>query len=200
MAVGFSNRDAAHAMTRELIRAGYRRIVFVNGPTENNERARHRARGLSRRDEGGRAATRLPIHVVHDVGAIQPETGARIVRKLAAEKPDVDAVFFTSDVFAVGAILACRRARHRGAGAHRHRRLPRSRDRPGRLAERSPPCMCRRWRSGARPAQHDPRAPERRGSRASAVHELAFRIVERESTRRERGTRKPVDPQRISYR
>ena len=45
MAVGFSNRDAAHAMTRELIRSGYRRIVFVNGPSTGNERARRRSEG-----------------------------------------------------------------------------------------------------------------------------------------------------------
>jgi LacI family gluconate utilization system Gnt-I transcriptional repressor len=108
MAVGFSNRDAAHAMTRELIRSGYRHIIFVNGPTAGNERARHRT-------EGYRAAIReaglhvRPVRTVRDVGAIQPETGARIVRKLVAEEPEVDAVFFTSDVYAVGAVLECRK-------------------------------------------------------------------------------------------
>jgi LacI family transcriptional regulator, gluconate utilization system Gnt-I transcriptional repressor len=108
MAVGFSNRDAAHAMTRELIRSGYRRIIFVNGPSAGNERARHRS-------EGYRAAMReadlpvSPVRIARDVGAIQPETGARIVRKLVADEPAIDAVFFTSDVYAVGAILECRK-------------------------------------------------------------------------------------------
>jgi LacI family gluconate utilization system Gnt-I transcriptional repressor len=106
-AVGFSNRDAAEAMTRALVESGYRRIAFVNGPSEANERARHRAEGY----RAAMAAASLaapPIHVVHDEAAILPETGARAIEAIRATAPDVDAVFFTSDVFAVGAILACR--------------------------------------------------------------------------------------------
>ena len=107
LVVGYSNRAAAHAMTSTLIEAGYRRIVFVNGPSENNERARHRAAGyIAAMQAGGLPA--LPIHVVHDEAAILPETGARAIRTLMESSPDVDAIFFTSDVFAVGAILACR--------------------------------------------------------------------------------------------
>ena len=106
MAVGYSNRAAAQAMTEELIRSGYRRIAFVNGPAEHNERARHRAEGyLAAMRDAGLAAP--PIHVVHDEAAILPETGARAMRAIGADE-GIDAVFFTSDVFAVGAILACR--------------------------------------------------------------------------------------------
>ena len=106
MAVGYSNREAAHAMTAELIRSGYRRIAFVNGPMESNERARHRAEGYAAAiEEAGLAAP--PIHVVHDEAAIRPETGAKAIRVLR-QQSDIDAVFFTSDVYAVGAILACR--------------------------------------------------------------------------------------------
>jgi LacI family gluconate utilization system Gnt-I transcriptional repressor len=107
MIVGFSNRTAAEAMTTELVRAGYRNILFVNGPSRNNERARHRA-------EGYRSAMRkaglppLPVHIVRDEAAIRPETGARVLRMVHAERPEVDALFFTSDVFAVGALLAAR--------------------------------------------------------------------------------------------
>ncbi|MBL8580324.1 MAG: LacI family DNA-binding transcriptional regulator [Mesorhizobium sp.] len=106
MAVGYSNREAAHAMTVELIRSGYRRIAFVNGPMEANERARHRAEGyLAAMKEAGLSAP--PIHVVHHEAVIQPETGAKALRALR-QQADIDAVFFTSDVFAVGAILASR--------------------------------------------------------------------------------------------
>lgn len=106
MVVGYSNREAAHAMTAELIRSGYRRIAFVNGPMETNERARLRAEGyMAAMQEAGLAA--LPIHIVHDEAAILPETGAKAIRSLR-QQTDLDAVFFTSDVFAVGAILACR--------------------------------------------------------------------------------------------
>ena len=107
MVVGYSNRKAANAMTRRLLEAGYRRVVFVNGPSENNERARHRAEGyVAAMREAG--AQPLPIHVVHDEDAILPETGARAIREIRAGMGRVDAVFFTSDIFAVGAILACR--------------------------------------------------------------------------------------------
>ena len=107
LVVGYSNRAAAHAMTTALIEAGYRRIVFVNGPSENNERARHRAAGyMAAMQAAGLSA--LPIHVVHDEAAIRPETGAHAIRTLLESTPDIDAIFFTSDVFAVGAILACR--------------------------------------------------------------------------------------------
>jgi LacI family transcriptional regulator, gluconate utilization system Gnt-I transcriptional repressor len=50
----------------------------------------------------------LPVHVVHDEDAILPETGARAIREIRAGMGTVDAVFFTSDMFAVGAVLACR--------------------------------------------------------------------------------------------
>lgn len=107
VAVGFSNRDAARAMTLALVESGYRRIVFVNGPGETNERARHRAEGYrAAMQEAG--LTALPIEVVRDVGAIRVETGGKVSRKLLQMKPAPDALFFTSDVFAVGAILECR--------------------------------------------------------------------------------------------
>jgi LacI family transcriptional regulator, gluconate utilization system Gnt-I transcriptional repressor len=108
VAVGFSNREAAHAMTTALIKSGYRRIVFVNGPAKTNERARHRAEGYrAAMAEAGLRA--LPIEVVRDVGAILVETGGKMLRKLLRIKPVPDAVFFTSDIFAVGAILECRK-------------------------------------------------------------------------------------------
>jgi LacI family gluconate utilization system Gnt-I transcriptional repressor len=94
-------------MTKRLLKAGYRRIVFVNGPSENNERARHRAEGYLAAMREARIAA-APIHVVHDEHAILPETGAQALQAVRLAMPDTDALFFTSDVFAVGAILACR--------------------------------------------------------------------------------------------
>jgi LacI family gluconate utilization system Gnt-I transcriptional repressor len=107
MVVGYSNREAAYAMTSQLLKAGYRNVVFVNGPSENNERARHRAEGYRTAMEDAGLGP-LPVHVVHDEDAILPETGARALRALRDQTPHADALFFTSDVFAVGAILACR--------------------------------------------------------------------------------------------
>ncbi len=106
LAVGFSNRDAAEAMTRSLIQCGYRRIAFVNGPSQMNERARHRADGYrAAMTQGGLAP--LPIHVVSDDASIRPEAGAQALAALLEAHPALDAVFFTSDVYAVGAVLFC---------------------------------------------------------------------------------------------
>lgn len=107
VAVGFSNREAAEAMTRALIESGYRRIAFVNGPSEANERARHRAEGYAAAMREAGLKPR-PVEVVGDVGAIRVETGGAVLDKLIQARPAPDAIFFTSDVFAVGAILACR--------------------------------------------------------------------------------------------
>lgn len=107
VAVGFSNRDAARAMTLALVESGHRRIVFVNGPSETNERARHRAEGYRAAMEGAGLQPR-PIEVVRDVGAIRIETGGKLIHKLLRSARPPDAIFFTSDVFAVGAILECR--------------------------------------------------------------------------------------------
>src|SRR5262245_43992599 len=81
VAVGFSNRNAAAAMTLALVQSGYRRVAFVNGPSETNERARHRAEGYrATMAEAGLAP--LPIEVVRDVGPIRVETGGKVLRKL----------------------------------------------------------------------------------------------------------------------
>jgi LacI family gluconate utilization system Gnt-I transcriptional repressor len=107
MAVGYSNREAARAMTARLAAAGYRHIVFVNGPSGMNERARHRAEGYREAlaDAGLEPA---PVEIARDVGVIRMETGARVLRKIMTACPQTDAVFFTSDVYAVGAVAAAR--------------------------------------------------------------------------------------------
>jgi LacI family gluconate utilization system Gnt-I transcriptional repressor len=104
VAVGFSNRDAACAMTLHLAQRGYRRIAFVNGPSNMNERARHRAEGYHvALDLTGLAY--LAIEVVTDDEAIRAETGTQALDVLMTRSPRPDV--FTSDVYAAGAILTC---------------------------------------------------------------------------------------------
>ena len=106
--VGYSNEAAAHAMTVALARRGYRRIAFVSRPTAGNERT-------ERREQGYRRAVSdcgLPVLDVPTIGAsrsIVPEDGGRALLDLLASDPGVDAVFFTNDVYAVGALAECRR-------------------------------------------------------------------------------------------
>jgi LacI family gluconate utilization system Gnt-I transcriptional repressor len=106
--VGYSNEAAAHAMTVALARRGYRRIAFVSRPTAGNERTERREQGYRR----AVAELGLPALDVPSIGAsrsIVPEDGGRALLELLARDPGVDAVFFTNDVYAVGALAECRR-------------------------------------------------------------------------------------------
>jgi LacI family gluconate utilization system Gnt-I transcriptional repressor len=106
--VGYSNEDAAYAMTRTLAGRGYRRIAFVSRPTEGNERTERREQGYRR----AIAELGLPVLDVPAIGvsrSIVPEDGAAALLDLLGRDPAVDAVFFTNDVYAVGALAECRR-------------------------------------------------------------------------------------------
>jgi LacI family transcriptional regulator, gluconate utilization system Gnt-I transcriptional repressor len=101
MVVGYSNLKAAYAMTEWLAGRGYKRIAFVSGPSRLNERARRREAGYRRalKDLG------LPILDIISIGAPAAprlEDGAAILPEVMLQKPD--AIFFTSDIYAVGAI------------------------------------------------------------------------------------------------
>ncbi len=107
MAVGYSNRAAGEQMTRALIDCGYRRIAFVNGPVDHNERALHR-------EEGYGAAIRAAglgepvIHRIAGIDRIRYDQGREALAALLDRHADLDAVFFTNDVFAVGGVMECR--------------------------------------------------------------------------------------------
>lgn len=106
MVVSYSNFEAAKAMTACLLARGYRRIAFVSAPTRENERHFHRWRGY-------RAALRKhgiaynPARVVERPFGFHH--GAEALLALLDRDPTIDAVFFASDVFAVGAQLECLR-------------------------------------------------------------------------------------------
>lgn len=106
MVVGYSNEKAAHEMTAWLAERGYKRIAFVSGPSRTNERARRREVGYRRAlKELGLPA--LKIFTIGAPAAPQVEDGAVILPEVLAEKPD--AIFFTSDIYAVGAIQEAKR-------------------------------------------------------------------------------------------
>jgi LacI family transcriptional regulator, gluconate utilization system Gnt-I transcriptional repressor len=101
--VGFSNEAAGTAMTRFLIDKGHRRIAFVGGGDP-----RSRAR-----ESGYRAALRA-VGVANGLAFVTGERvsfggGRRMLRRIAALEPRPDAVFFSTDVLAVGGLLECQR-------------------------------------------------------------------------------------------
>jgi len=105
--IGFDNRAAAYAMTRHLLDLGHRRFALVSAPTAGNDRSRERGAGV--RTALAAAGLALDEDAVR-YGPIALESGAAAMRELLARNPRPTAVIATNDVFAVGAMLACRDA------------------------------------------------------------------------------------------
>ena len=106
VAVGVSNFDTAHLMTTRLLEIGYKRIGFVSMPLHGNDRLQQRRIGYRQAliDRG------LPHNPRHEIEMpITSRGGAEAMGVLKARDPEIDAVFFSSDVLAIGAIQECHR-------------------------------------------------------------------------------------------
>lgn len=107
--IGFDSRAAMFEMTKQLISLGHKRFGLLSAVTQGNDRAR--ARGAGVRAALDQAGLSLPEDCVI-YGAIDLATTTRMMRQLLqidpARRPT--AVIGTNDVFAVGAMLACREA------------------------------------------------------------------------------------------
>lgn len=100
--VGFSNTEAGRAMTRYLLDKGRRRIVFV-GAHEPRSRAREAGYRSALQDAGLSGGTTFFTE--------EPPSsfgeGRRLMHWIANLDPRPDAVFFSTDVLAVGGIIEC---------------------------------------------------------------------------------------------
>lgn len=105
--VGFDNRRATYEMTRHLLGLGHRRFGLISAPVEGNDRARERGAGV--RAALGEAGLDL---VQAEFGPISLAWAAEAMGRLLAMPPTgrPTAVIATNDVFAVGAMQACRDA------------------------------------------------------------------------------------------
>lgn len=105
--VGFDNRAATHLMARHLLSLGHRRIGLLSAPLDGNDRARERGEGLRQAlAEAGLALD--PAHVQYaPIALAAAEAG---MQRILATADRPTAVLATNDVFAVGAMLACRKA------------------------------------------------------------------------------------------
>jgi LacI family transcriptional regulator len=105
--IGFDNRAATYEVARHLIGLGHRRIGLLSAPLSGNDRARARGEGLrAALAEHGLGLD--PRHVAYEpISLATAQAGmARLLE--APDRPT--AVVATNDVFAVGAMLACRKA------------------------------------------------------------------------------------------
>jgi LacI family gluconate utilization system Gnt-I transcriptional repressor len=106
MAVSYSNRDAAFAMTTHLGRLGYRHIAFASLHSVHNDRSRDRIEGYrSALQQMGRPVDpRLMIETSRGLAA-----GAEAITRILQTAPEVDALFCAGDVLAVGALFECQK-------------------------------------------------------------------------------------------
>jgi len=107
--IGFDNRAAMLGMTRQLISLGHTRFGLLSAITEGNDRARLRGAGVRA------ALSEAGLSLSEDCtlyGAIDLGTTTKMMRRLLSLDPArrPTAVIGTNDVFAVGAMLACREA------------------------------------------------------------------------------------------
>lgn len=103
--IGFDNRAATLAMTRHLITLGHRRIGLLSAPIEGNDRARSRGAGV--RDALAEHGLSLDPDCVQ-IAPISLKTAELAMTKMLSIPNPPTAVVATNDVFAVGAMMACR--------------------------------------------------------------------------------------------
>lgn len=103
--VGFSQADAAKAMTRHLLSQGYRRIAFAAAQLD--------PRVLQRLDGYRQVLLEVGCHdpalEYLSTQASSMALGGQFLSDIRREHPDVDAVFFCNDDLAQGGVLAALR-------------------------------------------------------------------------------------------
>jgi len=105
--VGMSHYNASRAMVRHLVSRGYRRIAYIGGFTQDNDRTGDRERGFL--DEMD--ALKMPV-VAHQVvrrGFSFSEGCSGFSELLKLNEGHVDAIFVGSDVIAAGALFEAQR-------------------------------------------------------------------------------------------
>ena len=102
MLIGFSHTDIGREVARFLLRKGYRRVALVRA---DDERALRRAGAfvdeLAAQGQGG-------VPVVNVGASRSLKSGRDALARLLTEAPDVDAVFCSSDLLALGVMTEAR--------------------------------------------------------------------------------------------
>lgn len=105
--VGFDNQAATLQTGRHLLALGHRRIGLLSAPLPGNDRARARGEGL----RAALAEQGLALDERHIAYApISLPAAEAAMAQLLALPDRPTAIVATNDVFAVGAMLACRKA------------------------------------------------------------------------------------------
>jgi LacI family transcriptional regulator, galactose operon repressor len=105
--IGFDNRAATFEITRHLVELGHKRFGLLSAPIAGNDRATERGAGM--RAALAEAGLALDERLVR-YGPIDLRAAASMMRELLSVPRRPTAVVATNDVFAVGAMVACREA------------------------------------------------------------------------------------------
>jgi LacI family gluconate utilization system Gnt-I transcriptional repressor len=106
--VGFSNREPMRLLVEHLAHRGRRRIVFCGVLTRGDTRAEERRAGFVEAMQALSTHPQPMLVVEHERGA-DMDAGARLLERALKEIPDADALVFSSDILASGALLASQR-------------------------------------------------------------------------------------------
>jgi LacI family transcriptional regulator, gluconate utilization system Gnt-I transcriptional repressor len=177
MTVGVSNFDTAFALTTRLANIGYERIAFVSTPIHANDRLQQRRIGYRAALEakGLPTSERLEVEM-----PITSAGGSEAVSVLKSRDPDIDAIFFSSDTLAIGAVQECHR---------RGWKIPQDLaiagygdiDLAGQLCPRLTTVRVPRYQMGRRAIEHLARRIAGESGLPKSVA-IPFDIVERETT------------------
>lgn len=102
--VGFSNTAAIAEMVGHLVRSGRRRIVFTGVLRKGDSRATERRDGFVTAIKSMLADEEPRLHVLTDL-PLEMASGAELLKQVRERYPDADAIMFSSDVLASGALL-----------------------------------------------------------------------------------------------
>lgn len=106
--VGFSNSQAIADMAMHLARSGRRRIAFAGVLRQGDSRAIERRDGFLATIETLFQGEKARLCTVSDM-PLEMEAGAMLLKRVLEQFPDADAIMFSSDILASGAILECAR-------------------------------------------------------------------------------------------
>jgi len=104
MLVGFSNEAATADLVGHLASRGRRRIAFASRQLAGDQRSAERLAGYTRAVSGLGVEPRV---VSVAAGTATMDQGVELLDLVLSRFPDSDAVMFSSDVYAAGALLAC---------------------------------------------------------------------------------------------
>ncbi|QAX28696.1 LacI family DNA-binding transcriptional regulator [Leisingera sp. NJS204] len=102
--VGISHLQAGRDMAEQILACGYRKIGFIGTKMPQDFRARKRFDGFT----DGLAAQGIALgDIEHYAGESAIQTGRQLTAQMLARNPDLDCIYYSSDVMSVGGLMHC---------------------------------------------------------------------------------------------